>query len=381
MLQEIADFFSNLFGTSEWPARWYCGKWTSFHGWLYICSSLAIAGAYFSIPFFLYKIIKAKSGSFRFVFILWVFAFFIFACGTTHLIDSIIFWVPAYRFAAFNLFLTAIISLIAVFNLKKFLPEILKLKTQTELEIIVSQKTKELQASNEYLKNLTDDLDNFVYTASHDLKAPVNNLEGLLAIAKLEIEQSEVVEDYFNKIESQIVRIQLTINHLTDVAKLQRNPYEDESNIYFEEILQQFIENNKAIIDAQKVKIERDFVAQSIYYSFEALQIIVSNLLTNAIKYSRPGINSEIKIRTYYELNYLVLEVNDNGLGIDLKRNQTKLFGLFKRFHDHIPGSGMGLYFVKKLIEKKNGTIEWISQLGIGSTFKIKLIKIQENEK
>jgi two-component system, chemotaxis family, sensor kinase Cph1 len=154
-MDEIIDFFSRLFDTSSWPPRWHCGEWTDFHGWLYIASDLAIWAAYFTIPFLLaFFVRKRRDVPFQSVFLL--FGLFIFACGATHLIDAIIFWVPIYRVSALVRFLTAVVSWATIVGLAKVLPQAMLLRSPAELDRVVAQRTKELEAANERLKEQAD---------------------------------------------------------------------------------------------------------------------------------------------------------------------------------------------------------------------------------
>jgi PAS domain S-box-containing protein len=150
MIEEIGEFFIKLFQTTDFPARWVCGKWTDFHGWLYISSNLAIWAAYFAIPVTLSYFINQKENiPFKKVFI--SFIAFILFCGLTHLLDALMFWYPLYRINALLLFGTAIVSWSTVFVLYKEFPNILAYKSPQELEKIIEEKTKELINANQKL--------------------------------------------------------------------------------------------------------------------------------------------------------------------------------------------------------------------------------------
>lgn len=133
-MQQIAYFFRNLFDTSDFPARWHCGRWSDFHGWLYIISNLMIWSAYFAIPLIIIRYITNKQNKVLFHPLYFLFAAFILACGTTHLLDAIIFWTPVYRISALVLLLTGIISWITVFYLIRILPTAFSLKSPKELQ-------------------------------------------------------------------------------------------------------------------------------------------------------------------------------------------------------------------------------------------------------
>jgi signal transduction histidine kinase len=108
----------------------------------------------------------------------------------------------------------------------------------------------------------------------------------------------------------------------------------------------------------------------TILFSEKNLRSVVYNLLSNAIKYGSSERTPVVKIASHQEGCYSVLSFSDNGLGMDLSR-QTKLFTMFGRLHNHVEGSGVGLYMVKKMVENAGGKIEVASQVGIGSTFRI----------
>jgi signal transduction histidine kinase len=98
---------------------------------------------------------------------------------------------------------------------------------------------------------------------------------------------------------------------------------------------------------------------------------ILLNLLTNAIKFRQPDKLLKIKVSTFLENNKTVLTFSDNGIGIDLKKNEDKLFGMYKTFHNNDDSRGIGLFMTKNQIESLNGKIEVSSTLNEGSTFKI----------
>ena len=148
-MNQFVDFFSKLFDTSDWPPRWHCGNWTEFHGWLYIVSDILIWVAYYAIPIVIIRFITKKQKH-QFAKIGWLFAAFILACGFTHLLDALMFWYPMYRLSALVRFVTAVVSLLTLYNLFKLLPSLVKLKTAEELEIEIEYRKK---LENELLEN------------------------------------------------------------------------------------------------------------------------------------------------------------------------------------------------------------------------------------
>lgn len=171
---EISSFFIDIFDTSKWPPRWSCGEWSSFHGWFYILSDIGISLAYFAIPFVLGILVyKRRSTGLPFPGIIILFIAFIFSCGLTHLTDAGLFWLPAYKFSALIRFITAVVSIGAVFALIRVAPEALRFKSPEELEKIIEQRTNELQAANKQLGRTNEELAN----ANRQLKAEMAQRE------------------------------------------------------------------------------------------------------------------------------------------------------------------------------------------------------------
>ena len=350
----MGDDFFGLLTTNKWPPRWVCGEWTSLHGWFYIFSDISIGLAYFTIPFILFYFIRKRRNNLPFVQIFWLFILFILACGTTHFVDATLFWFPTYHLSAAVLFITGIISWVAVIGLVKVLPEALQLKTTDELETTVLKRTEELQESNKKLREINSDLDNFVYAASHDLKSPINNIEGLIAMLK-STDKKDVADEVFQKIEQSVSKVRQTIDQISSVVKIQRTEETDVGEVFFDKVLAEVLEENVNMVATAKPQIIRDFAIGSIHFSHTTLKSIMYNL-----------------VRTFSKENRTHLSVEDNGLGIDLNQNREKLFSIFSRFHDHVEGSGIGLFMVKRLVEKKGGNISVASEESKGTTFTVK---------
>lgn len=173
---QLTTFFSKLLDTADFPARWHCGKWSDFHGWLYILSDIGIWSAYFAIPLLLFYIVS--KGKIPFLRIFWLFIAFIALCGTTHLLDAVIFWEPLYRLSAVVRAATAIVSWITVFTLIKIMPVAARLRSPEQLENTIREQTAELEEMNEEL-NVT----NAKLTQSQDhFKLLIENNPSLISI-------------------------------------------------------------------------------------------------------------------------------------------------------------------------------------------------------
>jgi PAS domain S-box-containing protein len=225
------------------------------------------------------------------------------------------------------------------------------------------------------LHRINADLDTFIYTASHDLKAPVANIEGLLKVLSRKMEkqsgQDEQLADILSMMEASVVRFKETINDLTDTARIQKQLDGESEPVDLGDIVQDTLLDLQEQVQASEAVIAQDLKAcPPVLFPRKNLKSVVYNLLSNALKYRDPGRPSRISIACRPEGDYLVLRVQDNGLGMDVK-NEDKIFGMFKRLHTHVEGTGVGLYIVRKMLENAGGRIAVESQVGVGSTFRV----------
>ena len=165
-----------LFDTSDFPARWHCGNWSAFLGWLHIVSDVAIWGAYFGIPVALIYFAR-KRQDFILPKVVYLFAAFIVCCGMTHLIDAIIFWHPIYRVSGLAKFATAIVSWATLGVIVKHLPMVLHLPslaaTNRRLEEEITHRARseqELLAANARHKALLEGTRSIVWTTDAEGK-------------------------------------------------------------------------------------------------------------------------------------------------------------------------------------------------------------------
>jgi two-component system CheB/CheR fusion protein len=278
-----------------------------------------------------------------------------------------------------------VISFIDVTTLKTALNElqVAHRKIQeinSELEKRVEERTRELSAAkdeltitNENLRKINTDLDNFVYAASHDLKAPINNIEGLVgAMSELLSEKSEEVNQMLGFIKLSIERFKETIRDLSDITKIQKEITEDFESIDLNQLVDEIRFDIRDLISKENGKLIIDIKEPSIKFSKKNLRSIIYNLLSNAFKYSHPSRNPAVYFSTEKRENFILITVKDNGLGIP-DRKKDNVFGMFKRFHHNIEGSGVGLYIVKRIVDNSGGKIEFETEENIGTTFRVYL--------
>jgi signal transduction histidine kinase len=232
-----------------------------------------------------------------------------------------------------------------------------------------------LTAKNQQLITINTDLDNFIYTASHDLKSPIANIEGLTLALTKKLTAKFVLDDEQNRILSMMAastdRLKSTISALTEIAKAQKDDTEKEI-VSIEKVVEDVSQDLEKLIMDNEVVIHQHIEVGEIQFAHKNLRSIFYNLLSNAIKYRSMERRPEVVIETKRQEDYIVIRVADNGIGIE-EKNLQKLFTMFKRFHTHVAGTGIGLYIVKRMVENVGGKIEVESTLDVGTTFKVYL--------
>lgn len=237
----------------------------------------------------------------------------------------------------------------------------------------LNEAQQELRHNNEQLTRANLDLDNFIYTALHDLKAPITNIEGLPGALQHELREVPAAKTgEVPMMQDSVERFKRTIDLLTDVTKLQKAHNEPVAPVSLVALIAE-IELDLAPLIQQsgaQVRIEVGDCPQ-VSFSEKNLRSVVHNLLSNALKYRSPHRSPEVSLRCRPEPGYAVLSVHDNGPGLNLAGEQDRLSGIFQRLHDHVEGSGIGLYRVKKIIENAGGRVKATSKLDEGSTFTV----------
>ena len=234
-------------------------------------------------------------------------------------------------------------------------------------------RNDELGDTNQQLTRTNADLDTFIYTASHDLKQPIANIEGLLeALGEhlpAETHLDPLVPRLLGMMQQDVERFQRTIHQLTNLTRLQQVHDAPAEAVDLAAVVEVVRLDLAPLLAGAQLTVT---VPPGLHVHFPPhnLRSVVYNLLSNAVKYHHPDRPTVVQLRAYVADQTAVLEVQDNGLGLDATQ-QAQLFGLFRRLHTHVEGSGMGLYIVKRLVENAGGTIAVHSQAGAGATFTV----------
>jgi PAS domain S-box-containing protein len=229
------------------------------------------------------------------------------------------------------------------------------------------------QLTEELIKN-NQDLQQFSFITSHNLRAPVANL-----ISLLNLYDKENVEEPFNKVliekfEEASQQLNDTLNDLLEVLVLKSNTDISIEPLSLNSITDQVNRNIENLLKEQNGAIAANFSeVDMVVYNKLHLESIFQNIISNAIKYRSPNRNPFIQITSYFEDKWIVIAFKDNGIGIDLSRYKDRIFGMYQRFHAGKEGKGLGLYMIKAQVMAMGGKIEVESELHESTTFKVYL--------
>ncbi len=246
-----------------------------------------------------------------------------------------------------------------------------KLNLQTineSLEQVVHQRTEKLNQTIHQLNKTIKELDAFVYSASHDLIAPLKSVLGLVELARRQNKQQEIV-CYIDHIERSIKKLEDVIKNMIHYSQnSSMNVLFEEVSLY--ELVQECFSDIKFLPGMEKITFEVNLNQDAFVLSDrKRLKIILNNLIGNSIKYrdDRKDFNT---VRIAFEKGKTVwrLEIFDNGIGID-KQYLSRIFEMFYRATDRSQGSGLGLYIVKETVERLSGEIDVDSEKGQWTKF------------
>lgn len=231
-----------------------------------------------------------------------------------------------------------------------------------------------LEMANKELVQQNEQLNQYSYIISHNLRAPIVTLLGLISIF------NQIKNDP-KEVEEVVTHITKSANHLDTVIKDLNNvvAVSDQKSVMTSVDLDaefdtvRFLLKNE--IEQSKAIIEYDFSKFPIVHTIKSyIHNILYNLLSNAVKYSKEDIAPRIFVRSYkHESGLLCIEFSDDGIGVDLDKFKDKIFGFYKRFHSHVEGKGLGLHLIKKQVDALGGRIEVDSVVGQGTTFRVLL--------
>ncbi|GAB4557528.1 MAG: hypothetical protein Tsb0020_01730 [Haliangiales bacterium] len=381
----MSEFFSLIFDTSDFPARWHCGNWSDGHGWLHVLSDAAIAAAYVSIPLTLIFVARRRR-DLPFIPMFWLFGAFILACGACHLLEAVIFWHPMYRLAGLVKLTTALVSWATVFALLRLLPAALTLRSPAALEREVARQTQvlraqaaanaalasEIEIKNRELERSNQDLAMFAHVVSHDLQEPLRTVTGYLQLIQrryanqLDSDADEFIEFAVGGAK----RMRALLEDVLDYSRLDSQG-EKFARVELSELMDDVLTTLGTAVSESGAEIEVGPMT-AVFGDRTQLTQVLQNLIANSLRFCGDA-PPKIHISSTRDGDWCTVVVRDHGIGFDMKY-ADRIFTMFQRLHGHeIEGTGIGLAIVKRVIERHGGKLWAESKPGEGAAFSFTL--------
>ena len=386
------EFIERLFSTYGFMPHGCCYSWNPAVIWLHVISDGFIAIAYYSIPVtLLYFVRKRKDLAFHWMFI--CFAIFIVSCGTTHLMEILNIWHPTYWLSGVIKAITAVASVVTAILLFRVVPKALALPSPEQLRkanealqqemreraLATEEITKlnaELVKQTTRLETVNKELETFGFSVSHDLRAPLRHIEGFVDLLRKESSASlnETAARHMNIISDSAKQMSVLIEGLLAFSRMGRaamNPGWIETDAMVAQV------RDELSREAEGRGIEWKIAAlPRVFADKTLLRQVWTNLLDNAIKYTRQRDKAEISVGCRETGDEFEFFVKDNGAGFDM-RYAERLFGIFQRLHskEEFEGTGVGLANIQRIITRHGGRVWAEAEVNVGATFYFTLPK------
>lgn len=237
---------------------------------------------------------------------------------------------------------------------------------------INSKSEEQLTAKNELLTKANRELDRFVYSASHDLRAPLSSVLGLIEIAKRSNDPKEI-NQFLAMMKKRVMDLDLFINEIIDYSRNARQEItRSEFNLW--KLVEEVCDGLKYSVGTENISV-RYVIPESLVISSDRvrMKVVLNNVIGNAMKYNdSTKAEQRILVTAEKNNNHLKIQIEDNGIGIE-PQHLPKVFDMFYRASENSKGSGLGLYIVKETVSTLQGTIEVNSIMGKGSEFVIEI--------
>ncbi len=381
------DFFAHLFDTDGFPPRWHCGDWTAGTGWLHILSDIGIWSAYVSIPIVIgYFLLRRRTLPFRGIVAL--FAAFILACGSTHLMDAVIFWWPAYRLSGIMKLATAVLSWTTVIALMWMTPKALAMRTPEELqheiderkraEIVLAQRDEQLRQSQKL-----EAVGSLAGGIAHEFN---NLLQAIRGYTRFAMEGLPASNPRYQDLE-QVLQASARAALLTEqLLGFSRNQVLDRGDVDPRDVINDLGQMLRPLIGEQiDFEVAPAQAMGSLHADRGLLQQMLLHLCINARDAMPNGGRLVLKAQrvelsqSYCEVypavklgTYVLFSVADTGCGMSADVRE-RIFEPFFTTKGVGKGTGLGLAMVYGCVQQHGGMINVYSEVGIGTTFRIYL--------
>ena len=259
---------------------------------------------------------------------------------------------------------------------KFFIAQITDISYQKELIEQLNEKTMSLQSTSEALQKKIMQLEDVNNMVAHNLRGPSGNIQALIE-GYLEYPESFPLEETLQHIRESSIVLRDSLSTLMELTQIRLN----KGVLYEECSIEEKVEDIKKqlanLLQQTNATIELQLQVESINYPSAYMESLLYNLISNALKYSKPNESCHILIATRKEGENVILSVKDNGLGIDLTKYKDKLFKINQTFHKGVDSKGLGLYLTKAQIETLGGNIDVKSEVNNGTEFIVTIANSQ----
>ncbi|MFB6345646.1 MAG: ATP-binding protein [bacterium] len=370
------DFFEKM--TTEFMPHGGCFLWNPGILWTHVISDAVIGISYFSIPVGLaYFVRKRRDLAFSWMFVM--FASFILFCGASHFMEIWTTWEPFYWTEGMVKVATAAVSAVTAIALWPLIPRALELPSPQQLKDEIKQRREAEQELREVNRTLekkvqerTEELEQFIYAASHDLREPVRTMQTYAGFLEEDLGdvKGKVKED-IEFISDSADRMSELINSLLKLSRTSRQDLEP-TDVSVEESVHEALQHLEASMEEKAVRIEWDDLPE-VTADPALLSDLFKNLISNALKY---GVDESgtIRITATQEKGQWTLGVKDDGPGVPSDK-QEEIFQPFKHLHswEDYEGTGIGLSICRRIVDQHGGDIWVESEPGEGAHFKFTL--------
>ncbi len=264
----------------------------------------------------------------------------------------------------YNMVINAIMSTLLIAFFVDFM-----MKANRKSESLLRELADSVQRKKEDIEKINKELDRFVYSASHDLRAPLSSIQGITKLAMMDPDRSHDRE-YFTMINSSTNKLDEFINEIIDYSRNARTELKPEPTD-IGNLVTDVIANLQFLDRAERIHFEISNTADKVKVDKSRMKIVANNLISNAIKYQNLRADrSWVKVEVATDRNTCTIILEDNGIGIG-DEWKGKVFDMFVRATDKSSGSGLGLYIVKEIVERMGGSIALTSELGKGTRFEL----------
>lgn len=235
--------------------------------------------------------------------------------------------------------------------------------------------SKEVGIINAKLEEKNMFLDSFNHGLAHDVKNHTANFKGLLSMLRkyYKLDNQKMMDTIVDKLDTSISQMTTIIDGFLYLSRAEGKLDSNLTLIDSTKLKENISIETEYLISNSEHNLSYDIEVDGLYYSSHILRIILVNLISNSIKFCKPGIPAQVDIKIGHDENFVYLWIKDNGIGMDLKDPDNKMFTLFNRENVKVKGYGVGLFMIKKILDYNKGIIELKSEPNKGTEIHIKL--------